>query len=311
MSPDKSSRRAKKFMKHVLSAAKRQEDKKKAKQDLDSHVKKVKRLTSSKAKKETINAALKELDEKLKTVLEKEGKLITFSEKSQAETSQLREYISQLEDKLLDLGKRDIGLISDLKNRINLLESELEEAQRERQQSSEKTSEISSSIVELKNRLNHLIDIKTQRDKRFEEVEERIKEEVTDSYQELLLIEDRLNRMESAYKDMEQKGYDKSMLEEVKRKIRAYRKKLSSKKAKLEKQMPSLKEHDIPKITEKQEKLSPEPKKKEPQIRHDVMFGVPAESTPPKDQGNLPPLPPAPKIPKENKGIIQKIKDIF
>ncbi|MBD3249578.1 hypothetical protein GF336_06045 [Candidatus Woesearchaeota archaeon] len=311
MSPDKSSIRAKKFMKHVLSAAKRQEDKKKAKHELDKHVKKVKRLTSSKVKKETIDEALKELDEKLKTVLEKEGKLITFSEKSQAETSQLKEYISHLEDKLLDLGKRDIDLISDLKNRIKLLEAELEEAQKERQQSSEKTSELSSNILELKNRLNHLIDIKTQRDKRFEEIEEKIKAEVTDSYQELLLIEDRLNRMEAAYSEMESKGYDKSMLQETKRKIYAYKKKLFSKKAKLEKQMPSLKEHKLPKIKEEQTKLPTEPKEQGHHIKHDLMFGVPAETTPPKDQGKLPPLPPAPKIPKEKKGIIQKIKDIF
>ena len=93
------SRELNRFMKHVFRAAQRREDKKLAKESLKKQVNKVKKIAGSKRmKKDDLKAAVKELEERLSKVIEKEGDLVESAEKENRTSKKIKNKIKEKEE---------------------------------------------------------------------------------------------------------------------------------------------------------------------------------------------------------------------
>jgi hypothetical protein len=287
---DPNSVQMRKLAKHVLLAAKKQQDQQQSIDVLSEHVKKVKKL----AKTKTLKKAIEELEEKVNLVLEKEGKILIKEDSS-------KEQMLEMESRLNQASKRDAEMIESLRSQINELETELKNSERTRtmqtMENKQRLTSISSITFDLKDKLNQALDAKTSHDKRVLELEKKIKHKLGKNYQEIIKFEMHLNEMENKYELMRKEGkYDKSMLEEVEEKILHLRKRLFLKKEGIS--PPKEKMY----IAEIERKPSKKP------IRHTLRMGTVPKPPEHLDFGEIPPIPPPPNLfQKPKKSFFQKI----
>lgn len=317
--------RVKRFVRHVVRAAKKQEEKKRAKEALKRQVRKVKKISVTKGiKKELIEKELKKLEDYLKEVLEKEGKLIVASKRDTEVTEYLKEEIKRLENKVGELRQRDIELIEMLRDQIKGLEQELRitEHGREEETSVNKLEieNISKAVVELRERIKQFVVSRTERERRIAELEKRIKEKVGKNYAEILKLEKQLRAMEEKYELVRKEGvYDKSILQEIGDKIKQLRQRLIMKKAGVGAEEAKF----VPKIKIKKPPLFRKrviPGKKL-FVRHEMKIEPIKEQPEEKlKPGKLPPLPPLPRRlealrkleeVKPKPGFVERIKGLF
>lgn len=283
----------KKFLKHVMLAAKRSEERKKAKDSLDKEVSKLKRMVVKKAEQDAIEKSLKRLDEKLNTVLHKEGKILVHDVKGGVLSQEIRLKILDLENRLNELGEYDIQIIDTLKDNISTLKNQLYEAETLNQK---KIEFLNVSMNGINAKLDTFIQAKEERDQRMQELEEKIKKQSIVNADEIKSIEMQIAVFEAKFdKFVEEGNHDESMLAGIKKRIDSLKQKLFMKKAGMsDDQEKFLK--GAP--TRKSNLPPPPPIKKEavvnPDIKHDMHEAPPIEMSKP---GELPPLPPLPPMP--------------
>lgn len=311
-----SSPKARHFAKHVLLVAKKQKEKKQAREALTKHVKKVKRMTKAKSlKKADLAKALEELEQRVDEVLEKEGTLLVTAKKETEATQGVKSELSKVEERLNEISKRDEEVIETLRSKIRELEQELRGSERVRtmqtMENKQRLTGISSMIIDLRSRLTEMLRIKTSHDKRVEELEKKIKHKVSRNFQEMVKLEQHLNAMEEKYELMKKEGrYDKTMLEEVEDKIAELRKRLFLKKAGIEPPEEKVPVPKVKKIFFKKVKT-----KQEPIIRHELKMETSAEKPEKMEFGEIPSLPPEHKVellqepPK--KPLLERIKEVL
>lgn len=315
-----SSDKLKGFFKHVLLASKRHEDHKKAKEDLKKQIIKVKSVALTNPKKDILQLELEKLEQKLNEVLEKEGKILVATKRDDLVTESLKAEIKILENKVNDLRNVDLNILNKLKDDIENLEYQLSIKDTEsRAQDNIKKNEmenINKALVDLRERIKFQIEKENERELRFQEIEQKIKNRVGKNYTEIIKIEKQLIQMEERYDKIKSEGkYDKSMLQEVEEKIHLLRQKLLMRKAGM---------------TEEQERFVPEVKIERSHLfrkkiipkrrlfgRHDIRI-EPVKSGPEektefeKKSETLPELPPLPTmLPKYEKpkkqGLLTKL----
>ena len=121
------------FIKHVLLATKKQEEKKVAGESLIKQVKEVKKIAGSKKlKKEELKTALKELESRLNNIINREGRLVAVAEQEFKSSEGIKKRINELNNHLLQISSRDFNTITLLKNEIHGLEHELRIAEANR-----------------------------------------------------------------------------------------------------------------------------------------------------------------------------------
>lgn len=133
----------------------------------------LKRLKKFSSKKMEMDDELKKLDKKISLVLEKEMEL-------------------------LGIRQGESGVSKELANSI------LENRERIRS--------INDSINEIRKRLNDYIKIKTEREKRISELEERIRAKVGKK-KNVSLLKNKLKKLENIYNRLKEKGVDVSRIE--------------------------------------------------------------------------------------------------
>ena len=270
-----------KFMKHVILASKKQEEKKASKDSLKKQVDKVKRIAGSKRlKRDELKEAVKELETRLNRVVEKEGDLVVAAEKEHRTSEEIKTRIAEVEEHLRKVNAKDLDMIDSLKNQIKGLEHELRVTGMKRTEevhvNRAKIDELKSTISGLKERINKLIDTKTNREG-IEKIEK-----------ELGVIKE----MEA----VEKAGFFDKL------------------KAKFKKK-PKIEEFVKPEEKElfEEETLPPiKTIRKRPLVRHDMIFGdVGAKKGIPKEDNEKPELPPPPMPPlmsaPKKKGFFAKL----
>ena len=170
--PEKiSSRRLKSFVRNLCLITKRHQDREKARIELKKKIMELKRFTS---KKKEMDQVLKELDDKISLVLEKERQLLGISQQGSGESRALTR---------------------------NVLENQ------------EKIKRLNYSIDALKQRIDDYIDIRTARDRRVKELESKIKQKVKVK-EDFALLKGRLNRLENMYSKLKRQGANVTMVED-------------------------------------------------------------------------------------------------
>ena len=319
--------RVKKFVKHVILAAKKQHEREQAKQNLAKQLEKVKTATTKKANKTEIEKELKKLEKKLNDVLQKEGKIISEEKKDRVMDQSLKGEIRNLEVKIKQLSDKDTQVIEMLVNQIKGLEHELRitEGARHKEATDNKfeINQLSRAIVDMRERLKQSIEQKQERDKRIEEIEKKIKEKVGKNYNEIVKLEKQLLAMEDRYELAKKEGkYDKSILEEIEDRIKIVKQRLIMRRAGIGAEESKF----IPTIKKKEKRSRLFFKKKSiptgpiKLVKHNLKI-TPVKDKEPVTSGKLPPLPPGPPLPKEleelrkeetdHKGIMERIKDLF
>ena len=269
------SERLRKFMKNVVKVTKRKHEHQKAKENLGKQIEKIKTLAVKKGvKKASISRALKELEKKVEEVIEKEKLSISRTEGISTE-------LKSMEDKFSSFTTKDIQLITALRDRIENLEGE-------------RAKQIDDAVEELKLKFIDVEKAKSSRDERILELEQKIKQKVSDNFIELMKIEDQLKQMEIKYKLLKKEGkVDKKTLRAFKGKTEALKEHLFIKKKKLiedemEKGAPLPELPPMPKPTKKIKRTGPV-------IKHDVIM------KPALPEGSMPE---PPQFPKESIGHI-------
>ena len=292
------------FVKQVFLAAERQEEKKAAKEALKKQVRKVKRLAGSKSvKKEDLKVSIKELESRLNRVIEKEGDLVAAAEKDHRTSEEIKGRIKELENDVMKVGANDIKMIDMLKHQIKGLEQELRitETQRaeEINQSKIKLEQLKQTIYELKEKIGKAIELRTERERKFAEIEGKIKREARENREDIDQIEHNLANLRAR---------------EEEKKIGFF----ARLKARFHKK-PKIEEFLKPEEKELFEKEIPKPKirpilRPRPVVRHEMVFeeveakpGIPKKDEKPI----LPPPLKAPLLSPPKDGFFDKIKNWF
>ena len=167
--------KVKSLLKHASSTSKKIEQSSVEKKELEKQVKKIQTIATRKGvKKETINKTLEELQNKINQILSSEGKFLVVQERDERLIQEINAHIQDMGDKF--------------------------------NENQQKIQGITSSVNELRTKLNQALEIKKQRDERLKELEEKIKAGVDKNFQEILKIEQHID-------DLEEKYYSLSNLE--------------------------------------------------------------------------------------------------
>ncbi len=223
----------------------------------------------------------------------------------------LREELDKLEDHILKvaamekqiLDKEDMG-IKDLKFQIGDLKTKLALAGAEGLKQS--LDRIGFLLGELNSQVKTYSDIQTDREKRMEELEKKIKASMETHFKELIEMEKTLARLEDKYEEIRKtEKTEDEKLELIADRINELRERLIEKRAEIVEK----KKHEL--MVRKSElpaRPIPEPKMffpKEEPIKHKMMFPA-APPSKGKDEFYMPPMPKP-----EKRGIIGWLKDLF
>lgn len=265
------------FFKSIIKVSKRRAERDNLKNSIGKNIEKLRSLTEKKkAKKGQIAKALREIEAKISEVLEKERQ--SFSNQSQ-ENSQIRGISSELfsmERKFDTFTTRDITLINSLKERIEQLENS-------------KQGEVQKAVDELKMKIDELESMESDRSRKIMEFERRIKEQVSDSFVEIMKIERMIEEMEIKYRKMKGEGkHSREALSEFKYKIDSLKENVFDKKKQIvQEQM--RKGAPIPLLPDFSKPMLMPPKPEQRQrmprkmVRHDIHL-TPIFSDKPKEQ---------------------------
>ena len=164
--------RLKSFVRHVCIVAKKHRDREKARSELQGQIKRLKRF-SSKKKEMEMDEELKELNRKISFVLEKEAQLLRIGKEESAASKDLMYNVVNNRDKI---------------NQMN------------------------ESIRDIKERLKDYIELKTEREKKINKLEKKIRAK-TEKKKDVSLLKNKLKSLEALYNKLKKKGVDISRVE--------------------------------------------------------------------------------------------------
>jgi hypothetical protein len=152
------------------------------------------------------------------------------------------------------------------------------------------TDELKTALSELNDKMDELITIKTSHDQRVLELEQKIKEKVSDNYLEIIRVEQHLADLEEHFKSMKKKRYDPTIIEEIRNKINQLRGRVNEKKTRM------MMEHITTKPIPRPRIIMPPPESLKPMIRHEMQHFRPQHNPPLQPMPSAPPMPPMPPI---------------
>lgn len=128
---------------------------------------------------------------------------------------------------------------------------------------SRKLDRIGFLITELTTRVNNYVDIKTDRERRVEELERKIKEQVSVNYRELQKLEQSVEALQEKYNELRESGkYSREHLSAVEKKLDELRLSVLKKKEQIIARRQE--ELMLPRVESVQKKLLPAPKPRMP-----------------------------------------------
>lgn len=296
--------KVKKFVKHVIIAAKKNQEKEKAKQALTKHVDKLQK----KAEKKGLAKDVALLQTKLNDALKQEVKLTAEERKKRIlEDETIKLSIRSLNNQIEELKEKDAYVIDNLIKQIKSLQNDLKitEQAREKEETDnrQEVQQLSQAIVDMRGRLKKFVDEKNERDKKVAEIERKIQEKVGKNYDEIVRIEKLLADMENKYMQLKIKGLPSK---EMEKRLETAKQRLILKKAGVDEQF-------TPIIRKKPEKSTIFKRKTIPSgpikfVKHDVKIAPVPEAHP--ETGKLPPIPPGPPVPKHLVHDLKKAHEI-
>ena len=196
--------------------------------------------------------------------------------------------------------RSELDNTSMIANQIKGFENELKTLEKDKEhetgQNRRKIDEIYNLINAVNERVNKLVELKTERERKIKELEHKIKTESDTNQQEILRMEERLGETEQRYNKLkQQRKFSPTHLERIRRSIESFKRILAEKKTGAKE--PSL----FPEI--------PQPVK----TRHTLKFEIPAprRSIPAEEikpeLSALPPLGEMPAAAKEKEPEIPKV----
>ena len=163
-------RRLKSFIKGIVIARKKFEEKETAREELKKQIGKVQKLVAG--KKVSVDAMrqhVAEIENKVNNVLQKEAKLLRSSEYENKTITQLKKRVNELEQ---EVSVKDI-------EKSNVVRT------------------LNDTISALQNKIDSYIDSRTEREKRIEELEEKIKEKAD--------VINKVAKLEQKYEELKQR----------------------------------------------------------------------------------------------------------
>lgn len=134
----------------------------------------INRMKRFSSKKKEMDEELKELDRKISLVLEKEMQLLGIEQGESAASKELMKDVAE--------------------NR-------------------EKIGQINNSVEDIRRRLNNYIKVKTERERKIEELEKKIRK-ATEKKNKLALLKNKLDKLETTYTKLRDGGVDVSRIED-------------------------------------------------------------------------------------------------
>ncbi len=212
------------LLRSLQKASAKLEEKEKAKQEMYTQVDKLKRLSSRKnVKKETIGREYDALLNTLNKVIEKEKKIINYQHYGTKLTKQFEgkvladesdkntmlEDIKALEEKLLKIAEQDTKIITELNSKIAELENKLSD----KKDLQEKVDTLKQSL----NKIQSGITESSDREKRIEMIENKIKDKVYQDSIRLKRIVGFIRKLEQRYAELKSKGMESKEPKRMKR----------------------------------------------------------------------------------------------
>ena len=279
--PGNISHKQKLFAKHVIKAARKLSKQKKTGKRLSKSIKNIKESALNKRmNRGAVEDTLQDMDNILMNVLDKENTLLDMENKESSAAESIRDDIREMQQSLIVLSERDTVMREMLLNKIRDIGNRFKDNKRldeDIRANSLKTEMLSSVLGSLKSKVEKVIEIKQERQKRIQELEEKIKSKVDKNFQEILRMEDQLGMIIGHYEKARlDSKHDPTMLEELKEKIELLKNRLERKKQQAfeKRKFPS--------------KISPEDHLKKPIIKHEFNFGKPDIKKPmPKEDARL------------------------
>ncbi|MBW2993401.1 hypothetical protein KY317_02410 [Candidatus Woesearchaeota archaeon] len=219
------------FLKHFALASKRMQGRQIAQNNQKAQAKPQSKIT--------------DFQNQLNEILEKENILIKEQEEESNVTKEMKEKVTEMEQKMGHMSKYDSELIFALKKEIAELEDEIKLLKQEklhREGDSKKQVELLyKGIAETREKMQEFISKREEHEQRVLELEEKIKQGVSNNYLELLHLEQHLENMEKKYNEFsEDSRYDQTMLDQFREKIVELKSRIWRKKSQLaeKKEMP-------------------------------------------------------------------------
>ncbi|MEE9524974.1 MAG: hypothetical protein V3V78_00010 [Candidatus Woesearchaeota archaeon] len=292
----------KSFVKHVILAAKKQEEKKKEKDFLQKQVGTVKKLAGTKrVEKDKLKQAITELESRINKISEREGALIAEAEQEHHSSGEIKTKIADIEKHLYKLGLEESNTSDMLRRRIKDLEYELRLSKARRAEeihlNRKRIEEIKTTISELKGKILKIAKSRVEREGKVNALESRLKKEATENRDGIAQLEAELAKIKPKKEKVSIFDKLKAMFHK-KPKIEKY---VNPQEMELFREKP--KEMPLPKI---------KPIIKErPVVKHDIIFeeteahsGIPQNDDHKLD---LPPPPKPPLITPKKKGFFAKL----
>lgn len=197
--------RVKRLMKNLAKASRKIEERSAARQDLNSQVKRVRKFAvDRRIKDDTLDKEIRVLNEKIGEVLSKESELLNIEKHDAMGLARLNSKITQLESRIgsIDVPKlvnelfkvesllssdRDVHSLEVLKEKVDEIEKKI---------SGVSSQDVKTAISRVSDKIENLITVKSEREKRIEELEEQIKNKVELETSEIKKLDDQIAHLE-------------------------------------------------------------------------------------------------------------------
>jgi len=245
-----SRRKLKAFVSKLGTAQNALEEKQKSKHELHKQFAKVKKVSLSKnVDKTRVEKELEKLNLKVNELLEKEKTLLLVQNSSIKKSDLVKDKINEvyslvsglkntdnvhipeialnikrLESKLDQAVKQDQMLSSELKNRINEIEYNLQALHRKKTDLP-KYNDFIDAVDEIKEKVDTVIKEKTRGSDRIKELEDKIKRGEVDTKTEFDLVENKIKKLQNKLLDLKSQGHDPQHLDTLQSRINKLKKK--------------------------------------------------------------------------------------
>lgn len=172
--------KVKRFVRHILIASKKLNSLNEARNNLKTKLNDMRNLSNKPAKvmKVELDSHIDELISRVNFLIESEKKIVRLSKQN------------------------SISNNNEFQEKISTLQKEIDSLRNENQ----KINTLSETIKELESKLENYENLKSERDKRLEELESKIKDRVDKSDLEILSIEETLKSLSNRYSELADSG---------------------------------------------------------------------------------------------------------
>jgi len=190
------------FVKHLILTYQKADERQKARQNLSQQFLKAKQAAVAKKMPQwAIEKEFRNLERKMEIALGKESRL-------------------------LRIHQEESGFISELRNKIEKLEAELQESCKSRQQ----IDEMKYTLGDLRDKIGQLLEHQVVRKQRIDELEQKISKK-SEKNAMVIGMESKLSELENRYAELRRKKYSAQQLKRLEEKINALKSALENKKS--------------------------------------------------------------------------------